>query len=390
LPELSAELAADVALVQGLPAVPRILSVCLRASGMGVVAVARVTPEAWVACAVLDRMGFGLLPGGELPVSTTLCREVQATGRPVVIEHASREPLWCDHATPRTYGYESHVSVPIVLPDGAIWGTLVAIDPHPLPVRAPDTVATFSLFAELLGHQIEAERRLGESQALLDGARAEAALREQFIAVLGHDLRNPIAAVGAGLRLLSREGTTEAGGRLVDLMEGSLGRMAGLVDDVLDFARGRLAGGLPTTPRDGVDLRPLFAQILAELESIHPDRVIHLDLAGLPLLRCDPRRMGQMLSNILGNALTHGAADEPIRVGAAVEGGALRLWVANGGAPVPPDTLLRLFEPFARGAGGEGLGLGLFIAAEIARAHGGTLRARSDARETCLTFEMSL
>lgn len=388
---LSADLAADVALVQRLPAVPRILSVCLRASDMGIVAVARVTEGAWVACAVLDRMGFGLAPGGELPVSTTLCREVREAGLPIVIEHASTDPAWCDHETPRTYGYESHVSVPILLPDGTFWGTLVAIDPRPLPVRAPDTVATFTLFAELLGHQIEAESRVAASQALLDAARAEGALREQFVAVLGHDLRNPIAAMGAGLRLLGREGTTEAGARLMDLMQGSLGRMTGLVDDVLDFARGRLGGGLPVALRDGIDLGPLFAQILAELGSIHPDRVLHQAMAPLPPLRCDGRRMGQMLSNLVGNALTHGAQDGPIHVGAEVLGDRLRVWVANGGAPIPPATLDRLFEPFARGAGsGDGLGLGLFIAAEIARAHGGTLRARSDAAETCLTFEMPL
>ena len=182
------DFAADIALVQGLPAVPRILSVCLSASEMGIVAVARVTEGRWIACAVLDRIGFGLGPGGELPIDTTLCGVVRDTRHPIVIEHASREAEWCDHPTPRALGYESHVSVPIVLSGGEVWGTLVAIDPRPLPVRAPDTIATFTLFSELLAVQIAAARRLGAAQADLDRERHDSVLREEFIGVLAHEV----------------------------------------------------------------------------------------------------------------------------------------------------------------------------------------------------------
>ncbi len=387
------DLSADVALVQRLPAVPRILSVCLRASGMGVVAVARVTKARWVACAVLDRMDFGLPVGGELPVDTTLCGEVRDARQPIVIEHASREAEWCGHPTPEAYGYESHVSVPIVLPGGEFWGTLVAIDPKPLPVRAPDTVATFTLFAELLGLQIDAERRLEASQAELEEARSEAATRERFIAVLGHDLRNPLAAIDAGTRLLGREPLSEGGSRLLGLMRDSVARMAGLVDDVLDFARGRMGGGIPTRPVEGADLASVLHQILSELRSIHPDRAIEARIGPLRPVACDPRRIGQMLSNLVANALTHGARDHPIRVEAQVGPEGLAISVANGGTPIPEALIEDLFEPFARGPGAEGhdgLGLGLYIAAEIARAHGGHLAASTGPDETRLTFTMPL
>jgi hypothetical protein len=384
---------ADVALVQRLAAVPRILSVCLRASGMGVVAVARVTAGRWVACAVLDRMGFGLPVGGELPVDTTLCGQVRDERRPIVIEHASREAEWCEHPTPRTYGYESHVSVPILLPDGAFWGTLVAIDPKPLPVRAPDTVATFTLFAELLALQIDAERRLEASRAALEEARNEAAMRERFIAVLGHDLRNPLASIDAGTRLLGREPLSEGGSRLLGLMRDSVARMAGLVDDVLDFARGRLGGGIPTRPVEGANLASVLHQILSELRSIHPNRAIEARIGHLSPVACDPRRIGQMLSNLVANALIHGAPDQPIRVEALSGAEDLAISVANGGAPIPAALIEDLFEPFARGPGADGhdgLGLGLFIAAEIARAHGGHLTATTGPDETRLTFTMPL
>jgi len=380
----------DVALVQRLGAVPRILSVCLRASGMSVVAIARVTADRWVACAVLDRMGFGLVPGSELPVETTLCGKVRDSRRPIVIEHASRDAEWCDHPTPRAYGYESHVSVPITLPDGAVFGTLVAIDPKPLPVGAPDTVATFTLFAELLGYEIDAERRLMASEVVIEGIREESDAREQFIAVLGHDLRNPLAAIDAGSRMLGREALSPGGERLLAMMRGSVARMAGLVDDVLDFARGRLGGGIPTAMA-AADLGPVLTQILVELGSIHPERVIDIEIDLGGPVRCDPRRIGQMLSNLVANALVHGAPQEPIRVTARREGGLVELSVANAGPPIPPETLGRLFEPFTRGPSAgdtDGLGLGLFIAAQIARAHGGVLTATSEAGETRLTFLM--
>lgn len=375
-----ADLAADLALVAGLAAVPQILSVCLRASGMGIVAVARVTEARWVACAVLDRMGFGLAPGGELPVETTLCGRVRDTREPIVIEHASREAEWCDHPTPRTYGYESHVSVPIVLPDGSVFGTLVAIDPAPLPVRAPDTVATFTLFADLLAFEIDAARRLAASEARLGAARAEGALREQFIAVLGHDLRNPLAAIEAGARLVGREPLSDRARGVLELMRGSVARMAGLIDDVLDFARGRLGGGIPLRLADGAGLEAELRQIVAEVQSLDPDRPILAQLEAVEGLRCDPRRLGQLLSNLLANAATHGAPGRPIRVEAARGPGAVRITVANEGPTIPPELRERLFEPFVRGpdaAPAGGLGLGLYIARAIATAHGGALEVQS-------------
>ena len=98
---------------------------------------------------------------------------------------------------------------------------------------------------------------------------------------------------------------------------------------------------------------------------------------------CDPARIAQLLSNLLANALVHGTG--PVRVRAVSNDGALELAVANGGAPIAPEIMARIFEPFYRAAADgkrQGLGIGLYIASEIARAHGGTLSVASDAAET--------
>lgn len=384
-------MAADVALMQSIAAVPTVLAVCARATDMGVVGIARVTRDRWITCAILDRIGFGLRPGDELPVETTLCATMNDIRKPIIIENVAEDRAYCDHPTPARYGYQSHISVPIVLPGGDFFGTLLAIDPAPRRIAEPDIVGTFTLLADLLGMQIEAARKLRESQARLEEAQREGELREQFIAVLGHDLRNPLAAIDAGTRLLAHEGVGRGGERVLSLMQASVARMAGLVDDVLDFARGRLGGGLPTSMAEAVDLVPVLHQILAELGSIHAERVMEVEIGPLAPLRCDALRIGQMLSNLVANALTHGAADRPIRVGAALRDGVLELSVANAGEPIPPEALERLFQPFARGPGhgsADGLGLGLYIADQIARAHGGTLRAESGAGGSRFTFTM--
>jgi signal transduction histidine kinase len=108
---------------------------------------------------------------------------------------------------------------------------------------------------------------------------------------------------------------------------------------------------------------------------------------------CDSRRVAQLLSNLVANALTHGAPDQPVTVRAVTTDGRFELSVANAGDPIPPETAKRLFRPFTRASDDphqQGLGLGLYIATEIARAHAGTLGVTSDATETRFTFSMPL
>lgn len=232
-----------------------------------------------------------------------------------------------------------------------------------------------------------------EAQATVAEGRAEADLREQFIAVLGHDLRNPLAAIASGIQILGKEGLSARGRRVLGLMEGSVVRATGLIENVLDFARGRLGGGLMLT-RDVADpLEPTLRQVVAELRAIAPDRSVETYFSLQEPIDCDRVRIGQLLSNLLGNALTHGDKSEPVRIAAETTGGNLVIAVENAGPPIPPAALERLFQPFYRGDDRrpqDGLGLGLHIASEIARAHGGTLTVQSDEAATCFTFTMPL
>ncbi|MDV4180106.1 PAS domain-containing sensor histidine kinase [Rhizobium brockwellii] len=247
------------------------------------------------------------------------------------------------------------------------------------------------------------ERELVEARAAADAAGATiksqldfeqqtAELREQFIAILGHDLRNPLASIAAAGRMLRKEEQTDRSTKVLDLMQGSVVRMSGLIDNVLDFARARLGGGIVLDKRAEV-LEPILRQVIEELRYSHLDRAIEVSIELDGPINCDSSRIGQLVSNLLGNALTHGTPDEPVRLSAATVDGRLELWIANGGAPISSDAMTRLFQPFFKGEAGtsqRGLGLGLYIASEIARAHGGTIMVSSDDQETCFTFVMPL
>jgi sigma-B regulation protein RsbU (phosphoserine phosphatase) len=167
--------------------------------------------------------------------------------------------------------------------------------------------------------------------------------------------------------------------------------MAGLIDNVLDFARGRLGGGIDLNREPKVDLESVLRQVVSELRIGAHDREIRAEFALGEPVDCDPSRIGQLASNLLGNALTHGDAGAPVRLDAALDVDGLTISVANGGTPIPADTMQRLFQPFFRGelrANQQGLGLGLHIASEIAKAHGGTLTVESSEVETRFTFRM--
>jgi len=246
------------------------------------------------------------------------------------------------------------------------------------------------------------DRRRYESQLLrardeatvsLADERETSELREQFIAVLGHDLRNPLASISAGARILGRDAKTERDHQILAMLQSTVVRMAGLIDNVLDFARGRLGGGITLDRNARAPLEPVLHQVIDELRLSSSGREIVEDYSIDVPVNCDRGRIGQLVSNLVGNALTHGASNEPVRVRVATKDGLFRLSVSNKGEPIPAAAIEKLFEPFFRGtvrASRQGLGLGLHIAAQIAKAHEGTLTVTSTADETRFTFEMPL
>jgi len=357
--------------------VPSILRLMCDLTGMGFAAVARVTDGTWTACAVQDNINFGLGVGGQLAIDTTICHEVRMGGKTIAFDKASEHPVYKDHHTPRIYGIESYVSIPIALKNGRYFGNLCAIDPKPARVSDPRTLLQMEMFAELIAAQLQNDDKYLAAEMALTDERAAGELREHFIAVLGHDLRNPLSALVASTELLARRSTEPDVVRIAAVMRSATRRMGALIEDVLDLARSRLGkGGIGARIVPVEQLDRSLREVVGELRAAFTGRQIDDDIVIDVAVTCDRGRIQQLLSNLLGNAISHGSADQPVTVEARVSGSWLEIVVTNGGEPMAAETLSKVFEPFwrpATSAPGGGLGLGLYICWEIARAHGGDM-----------------
>jgi PAS domain S-box-containing protein len=252
------------------------------------------------------------------------------------------------------------------------------------PVRMGEQIVSAVVVATDLTEHQQREREL----------RRAAEFRERFLGIVSHDLRNPLNAISLSAGALVREEGLSAraqktAGRIVHSTE----RMGRMIGELLDFTRGRLGGGIPIARRPG-DLRPLCRHVLDELRVARPDREVRLQGEGQFQGEWDGDRLSQLVGNLAKNALDYSPEHTPVTVSLHDEGERVRLEVHNHGEPIPAEILPVIFEPFRRGVKAEdskpsGLGLGLFIARQIALAHGGTLEVRS-ARGEGTRFIVSL
>ena len=377
----------DIEAIRSIDAVPVILSMVKHITGMRFAAVARVTENNWVACAVDDSIDFGLKPGDELVLESTICHEIRQHQQPVIFGHASLHPIFSLHHTPRTYGLESYISIPIVKADGEFFGTLCAIDSVPAKLDEPAIAKTLTLFAQLIAMSLDTQTRLHAAKVELDTANELGRLREQFIAVLGHDLRTPLSAIRMSADLLETKVEDKRSLNFIAAIRNSSVRMGVLIENILDFARGRLGGGIPVQRKLVDDLQRTLRMTLEEVQVSHPQATFIHTLDVPTGVYCDALRISQLLSNLLGNAVTHGSISEPIVLNAWAENDEFVISLTNQGTPIASHLIPLLFEPFSRSEAGqrcEGLGLGLYIASQIATAHNGSLSVTSDSESgTC-------
>jgi signal transduction histidine kinase len=212
--------------------------------------------------------------------------------------------------------------------------------------------------------------------------------RDLLIGALSHDLRTPLSAVLHSAQFILRsealdDAHTIAASRIVN----SATRMNAMVADLLDFSRTRLGDELPVS-LSSMDLGEACRAAIEEISAFHPSGAITFEATGALTGKWDPTRIGQMLSNLLGNAVQHGAPDRPVAVKAIGSENEAVVTVHNEGPPIPDELQKRIFEPLARGSQGDGalksdknLGLGLYIACQIAKAHRGSLKLATSNRE---------
>jgi signal transduction histidine kinase len=279
----------------------------------------------------------------------------------IFLTAASHEPQW------QFQGYES----------GAVDFLYKPIDPQVLLCKA-------NVFFELHRRKQALAQELQERTEALQ-------INEMFMAVLSHDLRTPLMSISAAATVLQRPLPADRVAVVADRVMRSSKRMAGMVEDLLDVTRIRQAGGMSLHPANTC-MDSLVQRTLDELQSSFPDRVLESafkgDMAGV----WDVERIGQVLANLVGNAIHHGDADQPVRVSVdGTQANSVAVTVVNGGT-IPAELLPQLFVPFRRQARSigrhQGLGLGLFIADKIVRLHGGRMEVQSADSTTCFTLQL--
>lgn len=247
------------------------------------------------------------------------------------------------------------------------------------PVLLNHKVATF----------VELHRQGLERQRLTDELREMLQFNEMFVAAVSHDLRSPLSTVSMGTQLLESSVHDPAGKRTLQRVRSSAERMHRMLDQLYDLARARLAGGISIDPRE-MNLRPLADRLIGELKLAHPERVIETTYEpGSTIGIWDEQTLGQVLSNLLGNALRHGAPSAPVTVHFRPTDRSISFAIHNGGE-IPAEARSSLFDPFRRGARTrEGLGLGLYIVRQIVLAHGGSIVFESS-KQAGTTFDVTL
>ncbi|MET4745632.1 sensor histidine kinase (plasmid) [Bradyrhizobium sp. vgs-9] len=220
--------------------------------------------------------------------------------------------------------------------------------------------------------------------------------RNLFLGVLGHDLRNPLGAVSMGAQWMERSGTTDAQqAKVVSEIRTAAGRATRILNDLLDLTRSAFGTEIPIA-KIRIDIAALCREIADELRAIHVDRSFEVTHEGDPTGSCDPARLGQVLSNLMGNAIQYGDVSGPITVTVAGnDPNAVTITVHNLGPPISPETQKAIFQSWIRGQDGNPsehsthLGLGLYIAKLIVEAHGGEISVTSN-EQTGTTFSLQL
>lgn len=271
-------------------------------------------------------------------------------------------------------------------------------------MNAPIALATFVLGPESGRRHSTTDLAIADELArraaqIVENARLHAELaqalayRERVMGILGHDLRNPVAAViSLSQTLAQRSDVPERTKEGLRHIQAAAARMNQMIATILDFTRLRFHGALVLV-LESFDLTTLTRAVVDELRAAHPGRTITIEARGEHRGRWDVSRLGQVISNLVGNALTHGARESPVAVNLTMDGPHAVLEVRNAGPKIPEEMIGKLFEPFWQGASASstkarGLGLGLLIVQQIVKAHHGAVTVQSDHEHTTFTVRL--
>jgi signal transduction histidine kinase len=398
--QLEENLQKDINLVKQIPIIHTLLEVVCHTTGMRFAAVARVTEDRWIACEVRDEINFGLSSGGELPIKTTICDEIREQGRAVIIDHVDKDPLFCNHHTPKMYGLQSYISIPIYRMSGEFFGTLCAIDPKPAELNNAKTIGMFNLFAELIAFHLQALEEMETSKLALQHSNRKLQIsrdeNRQYQHISNHTLQEPLRKIQlfsdqlANPESLPPQHTAQQIASKINRLAKDLSLM---IKNLTDFSE------LDYDPHSAemVDLNTIIAIVFSKLQSQILAADILVQQHPLPVVNALPNQMTILFYHLLHNAIRFAQPDitPVIKVYAKeIVPGQIEnsfnldpnlsyceICVEDNGIGIDKVQLEVIFNVFTRTRTNDKnkeAGIGLAQCKKIVTNHGGTITAHSE------------
>ncbi|WP_405511637.1 GAF domain-containing protein [Spirosoma sp. KNUC1025] len=357
----------DIERVQQISIIPTILDVVCQTTGMGFAAVARITEDRWIACSVLDNIQFGLAPGGELAIETTICNEIRNQRNPVIIDHVAESDEYKDHYTPRLYGFQSYISFPITLKTGEFFGTLCAIDPRPALLNNSKVIGIFELFVDLISFHLQQIELLERSNTAIQQLNRQLTdsvdENRQYRNITNHNLQEPLRKI----RLFS--------GMLIDAVDKKDGDKAKVLAEKVDSSAQKFSVMLKDlstfsvlneldTRFELVDLNDSLLEVCSHLTKQITEKNAIIEVDELPTIRAIPLQLEQLFYHLINNALKFSRkdvvpeirisctelADSEVNedVSAGIKSHYVEIRIADNGIGIEKSQLEKIFDLFSK------------------------------------------
>ena len=396
------KLALDIEKVRQISIVPTILDVICKTTGMGFAAVARVTQDRWIACSVQDEINFGLKSGDELKIETTICNEIRDSQRAVVIDHVS-ESDYVNHHTPRIYGFQSYISVPIFLKNGAFFGTLCAIDPNPAALSDTKIVGMFNLFTDLISFHLQSMEMLDQSnfavQELSRRLTDSADENRQYKHISDHNLQEPLRKIRMFSDMLVAAAESEELEKAKNLavkISSSAQRFSMMIKDLSEFSE----LSYEESSFEVINLNKIITDVSVQLNQEIRIKNAVLKVGMLPSILAMPLQIEQLFYHLISNALKFSRNDRVLEIdifAKEAEGNLIEhplsgsketkyveILLKDNGIGIEKSQLEKIFDIFAHlphDQVADGKGIGLSYCRRIIRNHGGIIKAYSEPNE---------